>query len=417
MTELWVPGRLEFLGKHTDYAGGRSLLCPIDRGIRATVTPRNDARVVVRDAKSGEAIECTLDESARGAAGHWSAYPTTVVRRLARDFPDARTGADITFESNLPMAAGLSSSSALVVTTYLAIAAVNALAERASYRDNIRTREDLAEYVGCIENGAPFRAFPGDPGVGTLNGCEDQTAMLCGLDGRLVRYAFCPVRFEGVAALPPDHAFVVAVSGVVAEKTGGARESYNAVSRRARAAADAWRRSSGRDDATLGSAVAHAGPAAVRDAIARESIDGFTTAELLERFDQFVLESEILVPAADRALREGDLTALGAAVARSQAAAEQQLGNQIPETIALARLARELGATAASAFGGGFGGSVWALIAGAAAAPDFTRVWRDAYAGAFPAHAATATFFTTRASGPAATAPDTPLTGDLRQVL
>ena len=28
----WVPGRIEVLGKHTDYAGGRSLLCTIERG-------------------------------------------------------------------------------------------------------------------------------------------------------------------------------------------------------------------------------------------------------------------------------------------------------------------------------------------------------------------------------------------------
>ena len=29
----YVPGRIEVLGKHTDYAGGRSLLCALERGI------------------------------------------------------------------------------------------------------------------------------------------------------------------------------------------------------------------------------------------------------------------------------------------------------------------------------------------------------------------------------------------------
>jgi len=38
------------------------------------------------------------------------------------------------------------------------------------------------------------------------------------------------------------------------------------------------------------------------------------------------------------------------------------LGNQIPQTIFLAKTARQLGAVAASAFGAGFGGSVWALV-------------------------------------------------------
>ena len=42
--------------------------------------------------------------------------------------------------------------------------------------------------------------------------------------------------------------------------------------------------------------------------------------------------------------------------------AERLLGNQVPETISLASTARALGAAAASAFGAGFGGSVWALV-------------------------------------------------------
>ena len=28
----FVPGRIELFGKHTDYAGGRSLVCAVDRG-------------------------------------------------------------------------------------------------------------------------------------------------------------------------------------------------------------------------------------------------------------------------------------------------------------------------------------------------------------------------------------------------
>ena len=40
------------------------------------------------------------------------------------------------------------------------------------------------------------------------------------------------------------------------------------------------------------------------------------------------------------------------------------LGNQVPETIALARAALAHGAFAACSFGAGFGGSVWALVEG-----------------------------------------------------
>jgi galactokinase len=70
-------------------------------------------------------------------------------------------------------------------------------------------------------------------------------------------------------------------------------------------------------------------------------------------------------------------------VDHSQLAAERLLANQVPETTFLARKARELGAIAASAFGAGFGGSVWALVPDSDTAAFRTR-WAEAYAAAFP---------------------------------
>ena len=48
----FVPGRIEVVGKHTDYAGGSSLLCAVERGFTVTVDPRRDGRVCVRSAGS-----------------------------------------------------------------------------------------------------------------------------------------------------------------------------------------------------------------------------------------------------------------------------------------------------------------------------------------------------------------------------
>jgi galactokinase len=399
--ELWVPGRIEFLGKHTDYAGGRSLLCPVDRGIRLTATPRTDSLVRVTDTKLGETVECEISPTVKQPRGQWANYPFTVVRRLARDFPDARTGVDIEFTSDLPVAAGMSSSSALVVAVYMAVAAANDLENKKSYRTNIQTPEDLAEYLGCIEGGFPFHGFAGDEGVGTLSGCEDQTAMICGQAGSLVRYSFCPVRFEGAYPIPPDRAFVIAASGVSAEKTSSALEKYNSLSRKAAAAAEAWRRASGLNDKTLGDAIANSDTATVRAAIATTRVGGYTIDELLTRFDQFHAESEVIIPAVGEALVANDFASLGALVDESQRGAERRLGNQIPETIELAASARELGATAASAFGAGFGGSVWAMVP--AKDPDgFLNTWRDRYLRRFPHHTDAARFFVTRAGGPAA---------------
>ena len=84
----------------------------------------------------------------------------------------------------------------------------------------------------------------------------------------------------------------------------------------------------------------------------------------------------------------------------SQREADELLGNQIPETILMAKLAREHGAFASSSFGAGFGGSVWALVPATEAAV-FGERWSTAYASAMP-HIGKVTWFAAR-PGPAAT--------------
>ena len=68
------------------------------------------------------------------------------------------------------------------------------------------------------------------------------------------------------------------------------------------------------------------------------------------------------VPAALAAFTHGEPERLRDLAAASQLDAERWLGNQIPETSALVAIARECGAFAATSFGAGFGGSVWALV-------------------------------------------------------
>ncbi len=59
--------------------------------------------------------------------GHRSNYSATVIRRVARNFPGATIGLDLAIASDLPQAAGLSSSSAVVVAIFLALARANNL--------------------------------------------------------------------------------------------------------------------------------------------------------------------------------------------------------------------------------------------------------------------------------------------------
>jgi galactokinase len=405
--QFWVPGRIEFLGKHTDYAGGRSLLCTVERGICLIVRPRQGSRVRVIDAATGETVDLSYGApSGADAPGHWSAYPASVVRRVARNFggPDQPPllGGDIAFLSDLPPAAGLSSSSAIVVAVFLALATINELSSRPEYLATIRTEDDLAGYAGSIESGLDFHALRGDRGVGTLSGSEDQTAMFRSRPGMLVQYAFCPVRFERAITLPDGYTFVIAASGVVAQKTADALPRYNALALKARAVADAWRASRGGSATTMGEVLATCPEAATEMAVvlAAHRHDVFTPSELHDRFEQFYHESTVLIPAVGDLLAHSDLASLGVLIERSVTIGAQLLGNQVSETLALTRLARTLGAVAASPFGAGWGGSVWSLVA-EESADGFLEAWRTSYLSEFPERTERAEFFRTRA-GPAA---------------
>jgi galactokinase len=397
-TGLFVPGRIEFLGKHTDYAGGRSLICAVERGICAMVVPRSDSIVRVIDTESASApVEFEIAPELSPMAGHWGNYPMTVARRVALNFQGDLRGAEIALASDLPRAAGMSSSSALMIAIFLALDAVNDLRGRAEYRANIHSTEELAGYLGTIENGQTFGTLVGDRGVGTFGGSQDHTAILCGKPGMLSQYGFCPVVHERDVPLPADCVFAVGVSGVVAEKTGEAKEKYNRASQLVTETVQMWRYLTGREETTLAAAVRS-------DAGAVKFIRGMcrsaNSEEPLDRFEQFMEESEQIIPAAGDALLRSDLKTLGDLVARSQDLTEKLLKNQVPETIALAHLARECGAIAASAFGAGFGGSVWALVK-REVAETFLKTWKQQYIEQFPDRVGTANFFTTVA-GPAA---------------
>lgn len=388
----FVPGRIEVLGKHTDYAAGRSLLCAAERGMYFAVAPRGDDRMRIADARLGETVEFVIEAGVRAVPGHWSNYPMTMARRLARNFPGPWTGVDVGMVGDLPLAAGMSSSSAVSIGYYVALADANALERRPEYAENIHTMEDLAGYLGTVENGRTFGTLRGDTGVGLAGGSEDQTAILCCRAGELSQYSFCPVRHERNIPLPAGWTFAVGVTGVVADKNAAAQEKYNRAARLVDEVMKVWRGATGRDDLWLADALQSSpdAPARFRSLLA-------PTPDLLERFEQFHVENAEIIPAVGDLLARGDVRGIGPLVDRSMDRAVRLLKNQIPETIALASGARTLGAAAASAFGGGFGGAVWALVAEPDAA-GFLRSWADGYRKAFPARAGRAEFFLTGAA-------------------
>jgi galactokinase len=290
----------------------------------------------------------------------------TAARRLAKNFPRQPFGADIVIASDLPPAAGMSSSSALVIAMAEALGRVGAIQKTPEWRLNIHGPLDTAGYYACIENGRSFGTLAGDTGVGTLGGSEDHSAIVNGIAGRVLAFAFVPARALGAARVPDTWHFVVSTCGVKANKTGRVQEAFNRLSSSAAALLALWndRGAPGPRAVSLAAALEMPGAAEILRPMAGAFRD---------RLDHFIRE-DARVPAAMTAFERGDVRELGRLSADSQRDAEILLGNQIPETSALAKSAVKAGAFAACSFGAGFGGAVWALVPGDDAG-RFARAW------------------------------------------
>ena len=154
-------------------------------------------------------------------------------------------------------------------------------------------------------------------------------------------------------------------------------------------------------------AIFRSGPESVqaaRQALRESKSKEFSAQSLLSRLEQYDHESHQLIPAAMGAMQCGNWMELGNIVDESQRLAETCLHNQVPQTQRLAATARGLGAVAASAFGAGFGGAVWALVEKARVG-TFLRQWRNVYLSEFPNLSGNASFFQTTLGLPATELP------------
>ena len=400
---FFVPGRIEVLGKHTDYAGGRSLVATTVQGFCMVACPRDDALIRIFDTGRGQVVDFAFDDDAMGKVEDWTLYPRVVARRFAQDWGRDLVGADIAFESDLPASSGLSSSSALVVGTFLALARCNHLDGDPRWQQTLLTREGLASYLGAVENGRSFGSFQGADGVGTRGGDQDHTAILCSSPGEIRQYRFLPTVCERTLDAPAGLVFALAISGVRAKKTGAAMGDYNRISELAARLEQIWEAGKGRSPATLGAIVREAPKGAdwLEAGFEGAAVDPEEQHDLKRRLKQFRRETMEITPNAGDALAAGDLAGFGHWVGLSMELATELLGNQVEETIWLAAAARERGAVAASAFGAGFGGAVWALVS-RDGVDGFLESWSSAYGDRFPEHRTAARFLWTTAAGPAA---------------
>lgn len=290
MQQVWAPGRVNLIGEHIDYHGFPVLPMALRQRVQVTFEARPDGLIRASSETYGPREFEWRDGLEPAAAGDWENYLRAAAMAVARKWGTGR-GIDATVTSDLPAAAGLSSSSALIVALTLALLRANAWT--ASF-------EDLME---ILPEGEQF--------VGTRGGGMDHAAVLASRAGYASLVSFQPIAVRHVA-IPGDWAFLVTNSGVRAEKSGAARERYNAV-----------RNSPG--------AGAH---------VAGESAR---------------------VSAAVTAMEAGDAVAFGRLMSESHASLRDGLRVSHPELDRIVECAITAGALGARLTGAGFGGSVVAL--------------------------------------------------------
>src|SRR5690606_527963 len=118
-----APGRIEFIGNHTDYNGGTVLGAAIDRNVWVALARRNDGQRHFASGDRGAKVTTPADRIEKQSDAHsWANYPLGVLAAFPVFDLRAPAGFDYLAMSDLPAGAGLSSSAAIELSSALAFA-------------------------------------------------------------------------------------------------------------------------------------------------------------------------------------------------------------------------------------------------------------------------------------------------------
>lgn len=223
------PGRLNLLGRHIDHRGGFTNVVAISEEVVMVCGLREDDLICLHNSNEKEFPDDCFSIAEEAAAfgrgdwrtalnnaqalasasqGRWSNYFRAAALRLQAAFPETPLqGLNLAAHGTIPMGAGLSSSSALVVGASEALIARNRLPVHAHM---------LVDLCG-----------EGEWYVGTRGGSGDHAAIKFGRRGQVVQFSFLPFRVCAAAPFLPGHVVVVCNSGIQAKKSENAREVFN----------------------------------------------------------------------------------------------------------------------------------------------------------------------------------------------
>jgi len=331
-----APGRVNLIGEHTDYNGGFVLPMAIPQQTEVELSPREDRTVrafsanLSPDKRQGQ---YTLGEEKVGLG--WIDYIQGVTWVLRREGFDVG-GFDLWVRSDVPPGSGLSSSAALEVALLRGL--------REAFR--LKIDDVLIALLGQkVEND-----FVGAP-VGVM----DQMASSLAQGGAALFLDTRTLQYERVA-FPPGVDLIIINSGVTHALVGGDYRTRRAECERA---------------------AEQLGVPQLRDLPEDQLPRAMQLADPLGRRVRHVVTENARVLATVKALRSGDLTALGPLMYASHVSQRDDYEVSVPEIDLLVELARgEPDVLGARLTGGGFGGSVVMLARAGKGADIAARISR-----------------------------------------
>ncbi len=317
-----APGRVNLIGEHTDYNDGFVPPMALDRSTWVAAAPRSDRMLAVHSRELGETLTVDLDGNRAAPTGSWIDYVRGVASMLGSG------GADLLVASDVPIGGGVSSSAALEIACGYALL------------DIAGRPVDLATLARAGQQAE--HEF-----VGTRCGLMDQTIACFGRAGHAL--LLDTRSFERRDVPIPSSVRVVVANTMVRHQL--ASGEYNA--RRA--------------DCEAGVALLarrHPGVRALRDASMPdlESARRDLSNRVYRRCRHVVTENVRTLAAAD-ALTAADSASLGRLMRESHDSLRDDYEVSCGELDTMAAIAQRLdGVFGARMTGGGFGGSIVALV-------------------------------------------------------
>ncbi len=324
----YAPGRVEVIGNHTDYNEGYVLSAAINYGTFFAITENDssECRLVAGDLM--REVNFPVDNPQPTIEDSWSNYCKGVLAALL-PMGSFTKGFKGLFLGDIPQGAGLSSSAALEVTTGLAIAKLYGIEA---------TKLDFAKIGQKAEH-----TF-----AGVKCGLLDQISSLFGAENKLVKTDFRTLEVENVP-LNDGYVLLVCNSNAKHALVDGA---YNERREDCEAAAKFFAEN-----------LPHP-VKALRDVSWAEWSDNYDKLpERTARRAAHPIGEDERVISGSEFLAKGDVAAFGKLMLASHDSSIRYFENSCPELDALVAICKKVdGVLGARLSGGGFGGSVVALV-------------------------------------------------------